>query len=304
MTHSSHATKTSESNLLSPLVFGAWRLLNQSDTATSDSILDLIRFCQDQGITSFDHADIYGDYQVEAAFGQALSRHSAIRSEIQLISKAGIKLISKYKPQHRLKSYDTRARHLIESVEASLRNLQTDYLDLFLIHRPDPLMDFDETASALKQLVDSGKVRAVGVSNFSTWQFEALQSRLDLALFTNQIEISPLELSAFNNGTLVQCQNYGIRPMAWSPFAGGELFGDSARAKRVRQALNQVAEAHQSSLTQIVIAWLCKHPSRIIPIIGTMNRERIAQLAEAVQLEMNHEDWFQIYQAALGCEVP
>lgn len=201
---------------LSRLVYGAWRLAEDNDISTAH-IRAKIDACLQQGMTSFDHADIYGNYSCETLFGKVLAAAPSLREHMQLITKCDIMLTSNYYPERRIKYYDTSPQHIEYSVNNSLSRLHTDYLDLLLIHRPDPFMDAQATGKALDQLIDSGKVRAVGVSNFKTWDWDLLQSAMHHRLVTNQIEISLLERSSFHDGTLAQLQRLNVKPMAWSP---------------------------------------------------------------------------------------
>ena len=286
---------------LSRLVFGAWRLLD-GQRPDGDEVARLIDTSVDLGLTSFDHADIYGGYEVEEAFGAGLARWKGRRDGIELISKCGIMLPSRNRPQNRLKHYDTGAAHITASVERSLKNLRTDYLDLLLIHRPDPLMDADDTARAFERLVLAGKVRAVGVSNFTPPQFDLLASRLPFSLVTNQIEHSVLETSALTDGRLDHAQRLGYAPMIWSPLGGGSLFtGDGAREHKVRAALSAVAaEIGGHDISTIAIAWLLRHPARPVPVLGTMKPERLAGLVKALEVALDRQQWFAILEASEG----
>ncbi len=288
----------------SRLALGVWRMAQWDMSCTQ--ILDFIQTCLELGITTFDHADIYGDYTCEQLFGDALAKMPSLRSQMQLVTKCGIKLVSKNRPAHTLKHYDTRAVHILSSVENSLQQLRTDYIDLLLIHRPDPLMDADEVATAFNQLRQSGKVLHFGVSNFLPNHFNLLASRLDFPLVTNQIEISVQHLAAFQDGTLDQCQQLRIAPMAWSPLGGGRLFtGKDEQSIRLREALTSVAhQLSEATLDQVAFAWLLAHPAKIMPILGTQKIERIksAILSEALQLSL--EQWFAIWTASTGEAVP
>lgn len=286
---------------LSRLVFGAWRLLDGQSPST-EAVARLIDTAIDLGLTSFDHADIYGDYAVEEAFGAGLARFKGRRDSIELISKCGIMLKSVNRPANRLKHYDTGAAHITSSVERSLKNLGTDYLDLVLIHRPDPLMDADETAAAFERLVSAGKVRAVGVSNFTPQQFDLLASRLPFPLVTNQIEHSVLETSALTDGRLDHAQRLRYAPMIWSPLGGGSLFtGDGAHEHKVRAALTvAAAETGAHDIATIAIAWLLRHPARLVPVLGTMKPARLAQLAKALDVVLERQQWFAILEASEG----
>lgn len=288
----------------SRLVHGLWRLAEWG--ITTDETINIITGCVGLGITTFDHADIYGDYACEGIFGEALAKSGISRDKVELITKCGIKLVSPNRPTHTSKHYDTSRDHIVESVENSLKNLRTEYVDLLLIHRPDPLMDADEVAEAFTQLKQSGKVLYFGVSNSEVGQFELLQSRLDVALVTNQIEYSVMNMDAQANGVLDMCQRLRISPLAWSPLAGGRLFtNDSPKAHRLRSTLEEIAEELGApSVQQVALAWILKHPCRIVPILGTGKMERIEQAVEAERLDLSRAQWFKIWSASTGTEVP
>jgi len=302
MSHDSRITLTSDGLSLSRLTFGAWRLLDATVRPDADQVARLIGTAVDLGLTSFDHADIYGNYEVEAAFGAGLARWKGKRDEIELISKCDIMLTSTNRPQNRLKHYDTSAGHIAASVERSLANLGTDYLDLLLLHRPDPLMDADETAAALAALVKAGKAKAVGVSNFTPSQFDLLASRLPFALATNQIEMSVLKTSPLTDGSLDHAQRLSYAPMIWSPLGGGSLFTSQERREaKVRAALAAVAaELGVGDLAAVAIAWLLRHPAQLIPVLGTMKPERLEDMVKALDISLDRQQWFAILEASEG----
>lgn len=291
---------------LSRIIFGAWRLADGRYKQAPDKLADTIRLAVDRGVTSFDHADIYGGYQVEELFGQALSRLRGLRERIQLITKCGIKLVASARPDHRYKHYDTSATHIMHSVERSLRNFNTDYIDLLLIHRPDPLMCADELVSCFEKLKTQGKVRYFGVSNFTPAQTELLASRMRVPPICNQIELSPLHLDPLTNGTLDQCQALRILPLIWSPLAGGRLFtGIGEQEVRVREALISVGEeVGGAAMEQVALAWILRHPAMPLPIIGTGSLERLECQAAACQIELSREQWHRIWSASMGEPVP
>ncbi len=295
---------TGQGPAFSRLVLGYWRLAEWS--MSSADLLNFMSACLDLGLTTFDHADIYGDYTCEQIFGRALTQNSALRQKMQLVTKCGIKLVSKNRPQHRLKIYDTRADHITASAENSLKMLQTDYLDLLLIHRPDPLMNADEVAEAFTALRQAGKVLHFGVSNFMPWQFDLLASRLDFPLVTNQIELSVMNIEALHNGVVDQCQKLRISPMAWSPLGGGDIFREnSEKAVRLRHALNLVGNSlGGASPDQVALAWLLHHPAQIVPVLGTGKLERVKSAIQAETLSLSREQWFAILGASSGSEVP
>lgn len=258
------------------------------------------------GLTTFDHADIYGDYTCEELFGEALSEMPSARQGMQLVTKCGIRLVSKRNPGCTIKHYDTSDAHIVASVENSLRRLRTDYIDILLIHRPDPLMDVDEVARAFESLRESGKVFFFGVSNFSVSQFELLQSVLPFPLVTNQVECSVLETKPFDDGTFDLCRRQGIAPMAWSPLGGGALFsGRAKRIARVRAQLRAMCDALGiGSIDRLALAWLMNHPAGIIPVIGTGRMGRVKNALEAMKIQLAREDWFRILMASVGRDVP
>jgi len=257
----------------------------------------------DLGVTTFDHADIYGDYQVEALFGEALATDPGLRHRVQLVTKCGIRLISSHRPAHRIKSYDTSRQHIVESVEASLRALRTEFIDLLLLHRPDFLLDPDEVTEAFLTLHEDGKVLHLGVSNHSPSQFALLHHRLPLA--TNQVELSPLQLTALADGTLDQCREFGVRPMTWSPLAGGRLAtGRDAEAQRVQGVLRDIGRERGVSAATVAYAWNLRHPSRPVPLTGTRRVAAIREAVDALRLTLTREEWYRIWQAGAGHEVP
>jgi len=281
--------------LISRLALGMWRI----HTISSSDIDRLMSNALDQGITTFDHADIYGGYTCEEAFGHWMREHAGKRDKIQLVSKCGIKLISENRPEHRVKHYDTAKKHIKKSVENSLKNLQTDYLDLLLIHRPDPLMNAEEVADAFSELSNQGKVRYFGVSNFSQRQFDLLNNACEQNLVTNQIEISIFRNEPMFNGVLDFYQQHGFNAMAWSPLGGV----DNIKKIITNDRMAEIARKYSLNVGDLILAWLLKHPSNIIPVIGTMNAERIKSAASAVDVEMDKQDWFEMLEIVRGHRV-
>jgi len=263
----------------------------------------MIKDCIALGVTSFDHADIYGNYTTEEEFGQVLKQNPSLRQQMQLITKCGIQMVSPNRPQHKIKSYDTSFEHIIESVETSLENFSTDYIDCLLIHRPDQLFNADEVAKAFAQLKQQGKVLHFGVSNFRKWQVDLLMSRFPVEV--NQIECSLLQLNPFVDGTLDQCQQHHITPMAWSPLGGGNLFveTDDEQNKRIIAVANFLAEKYNSVPDVILLSWLLTHPSGILPVAGTSRIERIKTAVAATQIKLEREEWYMLWRAGTGKEV-
>jgi len=287
----------------SPLVQGYWRLDDWQ--MTPQQRLSFLKAHIDLGITTVDHADIYGDYRCESLFGQALKLDPSVRQKIQVVSKCDIKLVSEAAPTRKINHYDTSYRHIIQSVDNSLSRLGVERLDVLLLHRPDALMDADEVAEAFTTLRHHGKVKHLGVSNFSPSQFDLLQSRLDESLVTNQVEINPLRFDVIHDGTLDQLQRLRIKPMAWSCLAGGELFnGDSAQATRVRETLQVIADELGATIDQVIYAWVMRLPSAPLPIIGSGNIERVKSAINARSLTLSREQWYRIWVASKGHNVP
>lgn len=285
---------------LSRIVAGMWRMTEWGMSV--EQRVGFIERCLDLGVTSFDHADIYGGYGVESLFGDALRLQPSLRDRIELISKCGIKLVSPQRPQHAIQHYDTSAAHIVLSVEESLRQLGTDRLDLLLIHRPDPLMDFDEVAQAFEGLRKAGKVLHFGVSNFSRHQFEALDRRIALA--TNQVEFSPLHTAPMFDETFDGLQDLGVAPMIWSPLAGGRLFnGGEDHADNLRLVIKGIADDLGQPFASVVFAWIMQLPCRPVPLTGTGRIEAIAVAVAGTQFALSRSDWFKILRAARGHEV-
>ncbi|MBL0938895.1 MAG: aldo/keto reductase [Gemmatimonadaceae bacterium] len=286
--------------MLSPIVAGVWRMASWQ--WTPQERLRWIEQCLELGITSFDHADIYGGYTVEALFGEALALKPELRAQMQLVTKCGIQLVSPHRPHTRIKHYDSSAKHIVRSVELSLEALRTDYLDLLLLHRPDPLMDADEVAGAFESLAGAGKVRAFGVSNFTPSQFELLHARYPLV--TNQVECHPLHRAPITDGTFDQAQRLRARPMIWSPLGGGALFTSEATdVQRVQQALSHLAARHHVSAATIAFAWLLRLPCKPHPITGSRRIGVLEEAVAATRVELTPQDWTEILVAATGSNV-
>lgn len=283
---------------------GLWRLGNWNYSIQER--LTFVKSCVEMGITTFDQADIYGDYTSEALFGEALALDPGLRPHIEIVSKCGIKLVSDKHPSHQIGHYDTGAAHIRRSVESSLRKLGTDYLDLLLIHRPDALLDPDNVAAAFEELRTAGLVRHVGVSNFSPSQFDLLQSRLSFPLVTNQVECSVMNFEVMHDGTLDQAMRLERAPMAWSVLGGGRLFHHGlAQADRIRQVLAEIGqEMGNAAIDQVAIAWLLRHPARLLPVLGTGNLDRVRGAVDACNLPMDRQQWYRVWRASKGHDVP
>ncbi|WPP52219.1 aldo/keto reductase [Catalinimonas niigatensis] len=284
----------------SRLVMGTWRLVDDP-VLSSQEILSLVEECVDLGITTFDEADIYGNYSSEESFGKALNLNSSIKHKIEVITKCGIKLISDKRPSHKVKHYDTTRSHIISSVENSLKVMGVDHIDLLLIHRPDPLMNPDEIAEAFSLLNDHGKVFHFGVSNFTVRQFELLQSRLSMPLVTNQIELSLLYRDLMLDGSVDYLMQLKKSPMAWSPFGGGGLFHRDTENEELHRVLDELSKKYDDAgYDQLALAWLYHHPASIFPILGTKKIERVRAAVESEDIHITREEWYKLWVAAGG----
>lgn len=285
----------------SRIVYGMWRLADDAETSPRH-VQAKVESCLSQGITTMDQADIYGGYTAEGIFGAVLKAAPHLRDRVEIVTKSDIVISAGRHAGARVKHYDTSAAHITASVEASLREMHTDRIDLFLVHRPDPLMDPEETGRCLDDLVRSGKVRAVGVSNFRPWDFTLLQSRMSTPLVTNQIELSLVEPAPFINGDVAFLHERRIRPMAWSPLGGGSLFKPDRAG--VLMALERIGAEQDVDASAVALAFLMRHPAGLLPVVGTNNPARIARLGEASRVVLDRQAWFQLYTLAIGREVP
>ncbi len=287
----------------SPLIVGMMRMGSWGANMSTPELGRFVDQCIELGLVDFDHADIYGHYTEEANFGKLIKERPDLKSKVRITTKCGIKMISDNRPGHKEKSYDSTGQHIIQSTENSLKELGVEKIDLLLIHRPDFLMDPADIAEASQRLKAEGKILHFGVSNFTPAQFEMLNSFTPLA--TNQIEASVLHTSPFEDGTIVQCQRLGITPTIWSPFGGGSIFGLSSDPNilRLREKLNEIADRHHAGMDQILIAWLNKHPAGLVSITGSTKIERIKSALEALNIELSHEEWYEIWQASKGEEI-
>lgn len=285
---------------MSRIVYGMWRLGDDSDTSAAQ-VQAKVEACLAQGITTMDQADIYGGYTAEALLGNALKAAPGLRDKIEIVTKCDIVAPIGRHSDKRVKYYDTSEEYITRAVDTSLRDLNTDVIDLLLVHRPDPLMDHEETGACLDKLVASGKVRAVGTSNFRPWDWDLLQSAMSTRLATNQIEASVLCHVPFTNGDVAFHQRQGQPIMAWSPLAGGALFNEEGAA--VRAVLDRIGKGLGVAADAVAVAWLLRHPSRVIPVMGTNNLNRISTLSDALKVSLDRQDWYEIYTAALGHEV-
>ena len=283
----------------SRLIYGMWRLAEDSDTSAKH-VEAKIQACLDQGITTFDQADIYGGYTAETVLGAALKANRSLAKKMEIVTKCDILVDAGRHSGTRVKHYDTSREHIHASVDASLSEMGIEHIDLLLVHRPDPFMDHHVTGAALDELVASGKVGAIGVSNFRPWDWELLQSAMKNQLVTNQIEISLKEIAPFTNGDLAFHQRHGHRLMAWSPLGGGDLMGGNSAVAAV---MDRLAAQTGVDRAAVAVAFLLAHPAGILPVLGTNNLSRIATISDALKVRLDRQDWFELYEAALGREV-
>jgi predicted oxidoreductase len=293
-------TQITDDLSFSRIVYGMWRLADDANTAP-EHVEAKIQSCLDQGITTFDQADIYGGYTAEDVLGAALRANPSLRGKMEIVTKCDIVApVGRYETA-KVKYYDTSRAHIEKSVDLSLQAMNIDTIDLLLIHRPDPLMDHNETGATLDDLVASGKVRSVGVSNFRPWDWDLLQSAMKTRLATNQIEISLSEIRPFTNGDLAFHQQHGHPIMAWSPLGGGNLMSDRGQ---LGQRMDDIAAAHGVDRAAVAVAFLLRHPAQILPVMGTNNLDRIGTISDALKIDLDRETWFGLYEASLGAEVP
>ena len=283
----------------SRLIYGKWRLAEDSDTSAKH-VEAKIQACLDQGITTFDQADIYGGYTAETVLGAALKANRSLAKQMEIVTKCDILVDAGRHSGTRVKHYDTSREHIHASVDASLSEMGIEHIDLLLVHRPDPFMDHHVTGAALDELVASGKVGSIGVSNFRPWDWELLQSAMKNQLVTNQIEISLKEIAPFTNGDLAFHQRHGHRLMAWSPLGGGDLMGGNSAVATV---MDRLAAQTGVDRAAVAVAFLLAHPAGILPVLGTNNLSRIATISDALKVRLERQDWFELYEAALGREV-
>jgi len=288
----------------SPMVYGTWRMLD--DAPTSQDINRRMNRCLELGITTIDTAEIYGGYAVEAALGEAMASSLDLRNNLKIITKSGIYVPNPKNPERTVGFYDASAVQLKKSVETSLKLLGREQIDLFLVHRPDWFTSVDDTAQGLNTLVQEGKIKHAGVSNYNPSQFHALNSRMDTPLLTNQVEFHLLNMDASVDGTFDLCQQMRMQPMAWSPLAGGKLFDrNHPAAVRLAQVASALAGKYGgATLEQLAYAWVMGHPSRPIPVIGTNKLERIESAVRASLITLEREDWYAMWVAAKGHSIP
>ena len=275
--------------------WGAWGS-NLSTKKVADLIVNSIEF----GINTFDNADIYGGYTTEELFGNGLAESGIERERIKIISKFGIMYPSDKLPI-KVKHYDYSKGHIVKSIENSLKNLKTDYIDCVLLHRPSPLMDINEISDTINELLNSGKIKSFGVSNFSAQHIQMFDDKVKIDC--NQIQCSLTHLEPIYDGTLDYMQTKKIKPMAWKPL--GEFYkADNDQIDRIKEKVKKFTKKYNCSETQILLAWLIKHPSNIIPVVGTTKIDRLRESIDSIITDIELVDWFEILEASEGKRVP
>ncbi|MHC0439307.1 aldo/keto reductase [Flavobacterium sp. 3-210] len=285
---------------LSPIISGTMNWGIWDKNLSAKEMENLIQISIENKITTFDHADIYGDYTTEAEFGKAFKASKISREKVQLITKCGIQLVNENR-NTKIKHYDYSKDYIIWSVEESLKKLKTDFIDVFLLHRPSPLMQADEIAEAVEKLKSEGKIIDFGLSNFTSSQTELIRQKTEVSF--NQVQFSATHFEAMTDGSLDYMQTHGIRPLSWNPL--GTVFReDTKKTRRLKKLFSVLLEKYHLGADTLLLAWILKHPAGVIPIAGTVNVARIQSLLKAVELDMDNEDWFAIWTESMGDDVP
>jgi len=286
--------------LLSPVISGTMNWGVWDKNLTQKEMESTIQLCVENKITTFDHADIYGNYTTETDFGKAFKTSKISREKIQLITKCGIQMVAENR-KNKIKHYDYSKDYIIWSVEESLKKLKTDYVDVFLLHRPSPLMQADEIAEAVEKLKSEGKIIDFGLSNFTSSQTELIRQKTEVSF--NQVQFSATNFEPMVDGSLDYMQTHGIRPMSWNPL-GNVFREDTKKTRRLKKLLSVLVKKYSLGSDTLLLAWILKHPAGVIPIAGTVNVARIQSLMKAVELELDKEDWFTIWTESMGNDVP
>jgi predicted oxidoreductase len=283
---------------VSPAVYGFWRW-DETSGGDASAMERIVNLCLELGINTFDHADNYGGYTCEEMFGNLLKKKSFRREDVVIFTKCGVVSPHPSRPDIRVKYIDTSAGHILESVEQSLRKLQTDYIDIFLLDHLDPLSNLEETAVTLGRLRTQGKIRNIGVANFSVFQHQLLSSYLQAPIVTNHIELNLLNTTSFDNGQLDYLKQKYTRALAAAPLAGGRIEnGEDDVAVNLRKKLTSIAEKHNVHIESIAVAWIIKLGA--LPLVGTSKEKRIRNIADAFAINLDRQDWYELYAAAKG----
>ncbi|TCD01127.1 aldo/keto reductase [Pedobacter psychroterrae] len=282
---------------VSPAIYGFYRWDDVKDAASV--LKKTVELCLELGINTFEHGDSYGSYKCEELFGNLLHEGAFKRNEVILFTKCGLKVPNVQYPDIRIKHYDTSAAHILKSVDASLKRLRTDYIDIFLLDKLDPISNLEETALTLEKLKDSGKIKNIGVANFSVFQHQLLTSYLTKPIVTNHIELNLLSTQALDNGQIDYIKQRYMRPLAYAPLAEGRIaVGTDPQAVRVRAKLEELSVKYNTHIESLAVAWLVKLGA--LPLIGTTNEQRIRNAANAISIDLDHQDWYDLYNVSIA----
>jgi predicted oxidoreductase len=283
---------------VSPAVYGFYRWSDMGGDGV-ERMERIVNLCLELGINTFDHADVYGSWKCEELFGELIRQKALKREDLVIFTKCGLRVPGPNQPDVRVRHYDTSKEHILKSVDNSLRNLKTDYIDIFLLDHLDPISNLEETAFALLQLREKGKVKNIGVANFSVFQHQLLASYLQVPIVTNHIELNLLNTSALDNGQIDYIKQRYMRPLASSPLAAGKIAtGTDEQSVRVRKKLEEIALKYNAEIESIAVAWLVKLGA--LPLIGTTDEQRIRNIANAFNIRLEHQEWFELYVASRG----
>lgn len=283
---------------VSPAIYGFWRWSAEVDN-TAATMEKIVNLCLELGINTFDHADVYGSWKSEEVFGKVLAQKSFKREDIVLFTKCGLNIPNPGNPDIRIKHYNTSKEHILQSVDNSLRKLKTDYIDIFLLDHLDPISNLEETALQLDQLKSAGKIKNIGVANFTVFQHQLLASYLRTPIVTNHIELNLLNTAALDNGQLDYIKQKYMRPLVSAPLAGGRIeTGTDKLAIRVHQKLDDIGKKYGANVESTAVAWLIKLGA--LPIIGTTNEQRIRNIVNAFSIDLDRQDWYELYAASKG----
>ena len=283
---------------VSPAIYGFWRWEDTGETGIA-AMEKIVNYCLEIGINTFDHADTYGGYQCEELFGNILKKRSFKREDVVLFTKCGINNPHPNRPDIRVRYADTSAKHILKSIDSSLQKLRTDYVDIFLLDQLDPLSDLEETALTLERLRGSGKIRNIGVANFSVFQHQLLASYLHVPIVTNHIELNLLNTTALDNGQLDYIKQRYMRPLTAAPLAGGRIEnGTDPLAVRVHYKLEELSKKYNAHIESIAVAWLVKLGA--LPLVGTTSEQRMKNIVNAFDLDLDRQDWYDLYHASKG----
>jgi len=280
---------------VSPAVYGFYRWEEIKDAR--NTLKKIVSLCLDLGINTFDHADSYGAYQCEELFGELLAEKAFKREDVVIFTKCGLRIPNPNIPEIRARHYNTSASHITKSVDASLKKLRTDYIDIFLLDRIDPISNLEETALALEKLADSGKIRNIGIANFSVFQHQLLSAYLRKPIVTNHIEFNLLKTQALDNGQLDYIKQKYMQALASAPLAEGTIAnGTGIQATQVREKLEELSSKYNADIEALAVAWLVKLGA--IPLIGTTNDQRIKNIANSFSIDLDHQDWYELYNVS------